>query len=116
MARVAIDAVEIARRYVQLASSKIKINKAILFGSTSRSNGRMNFDSDIDIIIISKDFEKMAFLKRLEFLSLLRGREFISVPMDILGYTPKEFANLSRKSSVLAEAKEQGKIIWTKRQ
>jgi hypothetical protein len=50
-------------------------------------------------------------MKRLVWLSKMRGKKFITRPMDIFGYTPKEFEKFSRESIVLKEAKEKGITI-----
>lgn len=99
----------IVKDYLRNLEGKIKIKKVILFGSAAR--GEMHEDSDIDLIIISPDFKKMEFMKRLILLTRLRRGMKKSAPMDILGYTGEEFKRLSKESIVLKEAKEQGKII-----
>lgn len=103
---------EIINEYARNLSRKIKIEKVILFGSAAR--GKLKKDSDLDIIILSDDLKAMDFLKRLEMLSHVQGmsENTASVPMDILGYTPAEFRQISRDSVVLAEAKKNGKVIW----
>ncbi len=47
-----IDAIKIARRYIDSVSKKYQIETAILFGSFAK--GTNNVDSDIDIAIILK--------------------------------------------------------------
>ncbi|MFH2070888.1 MAG: nucleotidyltransferase domain-containing protein [Elusimicrobiota bacterium] len=103
---------EIVYQYIQLLENKIRIDKVILFGSSA--NGKIGRNSDLDIIILSDDFKKMNFLKRLELLSRARGRECISVPMDIIGYTTKEFSRSSKESLILGEAKKNGQVIWSR--
>lgn len=109
MAKVSKQAEQVAKEYINDARFVIKIQQAILFGSAAR--GQMNKNSDIDIIVISREFEKMNLEKRLILLSQLRGKKYLKWPMDILGYTPDEFKKLSRVSSMFAEAKKQGVII-----
>lgn len=100
---------EIVKDYLQNLEGKIKVDKTILFGSAAR--GKMNRDSDIDLIIISPQFKKMEFMKRLILLSKLRRGMKKTAPMDIFGYTPEEFEKLSKESTVLEEAKKEGIII-----
>ena len=99
----------IAKGYVNFARQKLNIEKALLFGSAAR--GEADRNSDIDLIIISDDFKKMALIDRLVFLSKLRGNKFTNWPMDILGYTSDEFEKLSQVSSMFAEAKKEGIIV-----
>lgn len=100
---------EIIGDYRQNLGEKIKIKKIILFGSAAR--GKMSRDSDIDLIIISPQFKKMGFMERLIFLSRMRRGMKKSAPMDIFGYTPKEFEKLSKESMVLREAKREGIVL-----
>ncbi len=71
-------------------------------------------DSDVDLIIISSDFKKLAFMDRLVLLSKLRKSKLTrSVPMDIIGYTPEEFENIDKESIIMRRAKREGKMIFT---
>lgn len=110
MARGKITPIKIVKDYAKNLSGKIKIDQVILFGSAAR--GRMNYHSDLDVIILSPNFKKMDFIKRLQLLSHARVRASREIPMDILGYTKEEFEELSKESVVLGEAKQKGKIIW----
>lgn len=109
MVTIPTQAKKIAREYVENLKAKLKVEKAILFGSAAR--GKMTRDSDLDLIIISDEFKKMDLGKRLVFLSRSRGNKFLDWPMDILGYTPDEFSKLSKISSMFSEASKQGVII-----
>ncbi len=100
---------KIIKEYIRELKPFIKIKKAILFGSWAR--GTAHRDSDIDLIIISPDFKKIEFMKRLLWLSRMRREKFMSPGMDIFGYTPKEFEKLSKESIVLQEAKKEGITI-----
>jgi len=102
-------ALDIVKDYLRNLEDKIKVKKVILFGSAAR--GEMHRDSDIDLIIISPDFKKMEFMKRLIFLIRLRREMKKRAPMDIFGYTPEEFEKMSKESVVLGEAKKEGVIV-----
>lgn len=110
MDRTSIEPIKLAREYITNLKEQIRVNKAILFGSCARE-GKLKEHGDIDIIVLSSDFKKMDFMKRLVLLSKARGRKFMSPAMDILGYTPKEFNKLSKESIVLAEAKREGIVL-----
>ena len=109
MATISNQAKKIAKNYVKNLESKLPVKRAWLFGSSAR--GKMNKDSDIDIIVISDNFKKMKLINRLVFLSRLRGNEFLDWPMDILGYTPEEFEKLSMGSTMFSEVKKRGVVI-----
>lgn len=109
MAPISVEARKIAGEYVKGLGSKLKVKRAILFGSAAR--GKMTRDSDIDLIIISDGFRDMNLRQRLVFLSRSRGNKFIDWPMDVLGYTADEFNKLSRVSSMFSEARKYGLVI-----
>ena len=111
MAKNRIKPQEIINEYASELKKRIHISKIILFGSAAR--GKMTENSDIDIIVLSQDFKKMGFLKRLTLLSHARVGKTRKIAMDIFGYTPEEAKNLSRSSSMLKEALTQGKIVWS---
>lgn len=75
---------------------------------------KIGVNSDVDLVVLSNDFKKMNFLKRLEFLSCTRGRKCISVAMDIIGYTKEEFSRLSKESMILSEVKRNGQVVWSR--
>lgn len=109
MAKIRIKQGLIIKEYIDNLKKSIEITKVILFGSVL--GDKFNEDSDIDVIVLSNDFKKMGFLRRLELLSHARKGSSREVPMDIIGYTPDEFNKLSKESIVLKEAKRNGKII-----
>jgi len=104
-----IDPVKIVRHYAKGLANQIQIKKVILFGSASR--GEMTYHSDLDIIVLSPDFKKLNFMRRLQLLSRARKGEARKVPMDILGYTSEEFKKMAKESVVIREAQKEGKEI-----
>ena len=102
---------KIIKEYLKYFPKNIKIEKIFLFGSYAKGN--YDEDSDIDLIVISSDFKNMNFLKRLEMLSSVRKSKLTqSVAMDIIGYTPEEFKNISKESIIMRKAIKEGKIIY----
>ncbi len=76
--------------------SKLGINaeKLIVYGSYAK--GTFREDSDIDLIVISDDFQNLNFRERLETLGLAAGRVF--EPIEALGYTAKEIESEAKES------------------
>lgn len=101
-----INPVKIVRDYARGLAGQIRIDKVILFGSAV--SGKMNYHSDLDVIILSRDFSQVEFIRRLQQLSRAREGQSRKVPMDIFGYTPREFEKLAEESTVIGEAKEKG--------
>ena len=89
----------IVERFKQeLKNLGIKAEKIILYGSYAEGNPKEY--SDIDLIVISDDFQNLNLRERLEILGLAAGRVF--EPIEALGYTSKE-VETDRKESFLDE-------------
>jgi predicted nucleotidyltransferase len=93
--------IEKAKKYIK--SLPIKVDRAILFGSTARGD-RLK-DSDIDLIVISQDFEHMSLPQR--FLILQKNWKY-QMDLEAFGFTQEEFDRLKNKSVILQEATEYG--------
>jgi hypothetical protein len=72
----------------QLRRAHIRPERLLLFGSWARGTPRE--ESDIDLIVVSRDFARLGDLRRLETLGIAAGRALVSV--QARGYTPEEFA------------------------
>ena len=82
---------------------KHTIEKAILFGSFAR--GEAQKDSDIDLILVSSEFEGKSALKRPVRFYIDWN---LGYPVDFLCYTPKEFDNLRKQVSIVSQALKEG--------
>lgn len=84
----------------------IEIEKAILFGSWVRGDW-MEW-SDVDLILVSKGFEKQRFAER-----PVKLYEFwkSSHSLELLCYTPEEFEKKRKQIGLVAEAEETGIVI-----
>lgn len=81
-----------------LSGLGVKAEAVMLYGSFARGNTRE--DSDIDLIIISKDFRKLNLRRRSEILGIAAAR--IMRPIEAKGYTPEEI-DRSEPASFLEE-------------
>lgn len=99
---------ESIKSYTKILNQKTPIDKVIVFGSFARGDTRR--DSDLDLIVLSKAFKKIGFLKRLEYLS--KKWTDYDLPVDIIGYTPKEFSEISKESAVIKEAARDGIVVY----
>jgi uncharacterized protein len=96
--------------YINNFLNKIKkrfnIEIVILFGS--RAKGTDWNTSDYDFIIVSKDFENMHWLERIsEIVKLWEPL----VDIDVLPYTPEEFEDKKKNSSIVRTALKEGKEL-----
>jgi len=89
--------------FIEKLKKRINIERVIVFGS--RARGDYLADSDVDLIIISKDFEGVPFYERMDKLILLWES-----PLDLeaLCYTPKEFEQKKKEIGIVAEAVKEG--------
>ena len=74
-----------------------------MFGS--RITGRATEASDLDVIIISKDFKEIPFVKRMG--ELLKAARFPK-HVDYFCYTPEEFDRIKESSAIIGQALEEG--------
>jgi len=93
--------IEYKRRLEEMG---IKVKKIILYGSFATRNVKEN--SDIDLVVISDDFKDLDIWERLCLLG--RVRIGIRIPMEILGYTEKEFNSKRKGSFIFDEVKSKG--------
>ena len=70
----------------ELVRLGIHPEQVLIYGSQTKGTARP--DSDIDLIVISKDWKKHNELERLEILGLAAAR--ILEPVQAKGFTPKE--------------------------
>ena len=106
---VAKKAKKIIKAYQKSLEKKVKIDRLILFGSWAKCT--QTKDSDLDLLVISSDFKGYSDKKRFSILWDARTNPLTKhVDMDILGYTPQEFAQASPLTT-LGEIKETGKVM-----
>lgn len=77
-------------------SLDIDLSLAIVFGS--RARGDFTTDSDVDILLVSPDFESMPFAERSQHLYLQWPYDSLPAP-EFLCFTPDEFEQRKGRSS-----------------
>jgi len=97
-------------KFINILKDNIEVEKIILFGSFVR--GKQKRWSDIDLAVISDNFKRMTFHKRLVFLGMLAWQAK-AVEIEALGYTKDEYRNAT-KLDFLGEIKRTGKVIYSK--
>jgi predicted nucleotidyltransferase len=79
----------VARYCAELAGMGIQVEKVLLYGSQARRTAQE--DSDIDLIVISRDWESYSTRERLEILGVASAR--ILEPIQANGFTPEEISS-----------------------
>ena len=94
--------------YDFLKSRNIKVEKVIVFGSYA--TGNYTKDSDVDIAIISRDFEEKDIFQRADMLKGLNWSlvEKFMLPFDIVAISLKEW---QESSSLIVEFAREGKAL-----
>lgn len=85
----------------------IKIDKLIVFGSYGYGHPRQ--DSDFDIAVISKDFEQMSILKKIDLFS--KASLAVDPRLELKGFSKREFLN-PECGSMLELIVRKGKVIY----
>jgi predicted nucleotidyltransferase len=95
-----IDGLKAFRKSLE---TRVRVEKFILFGS--QASGAPKGDSDIDLLIVSRDFAGKKFRYR-----PLGFHEFWSLdyPVDFLCYTTDEFEKMRNQATIVREAVETG--------
>lgn len=89
--------------FVAAVAAKYDPEKIILFGS--RARGDHLSDSDVDILIVSNQFEGTNWLKRIMDVSLLWNG---LVTLEPICYTPAEFEEKKKLIGIVNEAVREG--------
>jgi predicted nucleotidyltransferase len=87
MAKTTPELKQVVKRYrSQLQKMGIRPTRVLLYGSQAAGTAREG--SDIDLIVISGDWEKYNYRQRLELLGIAAAR--ILEPVQAQGFTPNE--------------------------
>jgi predicted nucleotidyltransferase len=92
----------------RLIDENVNVSRIILFGS--QAEGKASADSDVDLVLISKDFKNKNIFKRLEMIKkaeIATIKKFM-IPIDIIMMTPEEF---KRGTSLVSEYAKKGTVL-----
>ncbi len=97
------------KEYITRLKPDLSSYKVILYGSFVKGTYKPN-ESDIDLLVISKDFKDMGENERFDFLY----KNTVGLPLDwhIYGFTPDEIKKISPLNT-LTEALRTGKQLST---
>lgn len=104
MDRSILEALE--RLKQSLASAGVAVKRFVVFGSTVAGN--RTADSDIDVAAISDDFAKMNLYERLATCGRALVEAGVSLPLEVLPYTEREYDDAGRGTFLGDEVKPNG--------
>jgi predicted nucleotidyltransferase len=88
-----------------IESRGIRADKLILFGSYA--TGQSQEDSDIDIVVISRDFKNKSYWERIDILA---GAIYdIFEPIEATAFTPEEWQS---RESLIADFAQNGEVVY----
>ena len=91
------------KKLLKKIQKEYEVRKMLLFGS--RARGDYFLDSDVDIIIISPQFEGVFFTQRMANISeKWEGK----VDIEPLCYTPEEFERKKKQIGIVKQAVKEG--------
>ncbi len=93
-------------KFLEKIKKKFKIEKVLLFGSRARGEA-LNY-SDYDLIIISAEFYGISWQKRIEQLVIEWDSD---KAIDVLPYTPSEFADKVESRTIVSDIINKGQAI-----
>ncbi len=94
----------ISRFRAALERNRINIDQIVLFGSWATNTQREG--SDIDLVVISKDFDGKGYWERLDLLSDAIYEVF--APIEAVAFTPEEW---EKKESFICEYARNGEVV-----
>lgn len=111
MGKKLFDPKSVAEKYIiELRKVGIKPEEVLVYGSYA--NGKADEWSDIDLVVISSDFENIPPIERLEMLSLATWR--VDAPIEALGYTPREIHENGKDSIIWEAIQRNHKVVYKK--
>ena len=101
--RAVLEIISAFRKAIE--SEGIKTDKLILFGSYA--TGEFREDSDIDIVVISRDFNNKSYWERIDILSNAIYR--IYEPIEATAFTPEEWES---EESLIVDYAKNGEVVY----
>jgi hypothetical protein len=94
------------RKFLKRVKKEFDPDLVILFGSRARGDAWKR--SDYDFIVVSKQFEGVHWLARIE--KVVRLWDSV-ISIDLLPYTPEEFSDKKQQSSFVRKAVREGRVL-----
>jgi len=107
MVATAVDLGKSIAEFARLLNERIRVECIVLYGSYA--NGEPNDDSDIDVAVVSVDFEEVPLWRRQEIIAtatLNRDRRLAPI-----GYPSSEYHDPGRHS-FLGEIIRTGRVVY----
>ncbi|PWB81724.1 MAG: hypothetical protein C3F08_01260 [Candidatus Methylomirabilota bacterium] len=101
------DIAQMIRRAIEYLQRRVHVRQVVLFGSHAR--GQADVWSDVDLAVISPDFERMSHREVMDLLVETALKTDASV--EIRPYTPKDLRQ-ARPTNFLGHLLVEGKVVY----
>lgn len=95
--------------FINRLRPKYTVDRVILFGSSISKTRRP--DSDLDVIVVSKDFRRLDEDRRLDLLYCYS--RFLKPEIHPWGFTPEEL-DIASHLTTIGFARDHGQIVYSK--
>lgn len=95
-------------KYIAAVRQEYRVEKAILYGSYAK--GKQREDSDIDLLVLSPDFQGIPILDRIQKLGWIAWQAKTSY-IEPIGYTPEEYETAD-EFGIIGEVRDTGVIVY----
>lgn len=103
-----VEIKHIINQFVKAIEKDIKVKQVILFGSYAK--GEIKPSSDIDVIVVSPDFDKIDEVEAMQYLFRKAAR--INSLIEPIPATPEDIKK-SDKRDFLGQVIKFGKVVWS---
>ena len=100
-------ALEAVKRFVEKVDRDFRLEGAFLFGSRARGDHFLH--SDVDVLLVSRDFEGVRFTDRMTMMYDYWSYEY---PLEVLCYTPSEFDKKKKQIGIVRHAIKWGVRVF----
>jgi predicted nucleotidyltransferase len=90
-------------RFLKRLKRELGVVEVYIFGS--RVYGNPLLESDLDMIVVSEEFEKRSFIENMELLSRMWDGSFT---VEMFPYTPEQLRKYAERKTVVSEALRKG--------
>ena len=92
-----------------LAEMGVRVSRFVIFGSAATGSRRKH--SDVDVVVISDDFAGKNIVERCELTAPSRTRAGITIGMDVISLTEREYKELGEGTFIGDEVKPKGVVV-----
>lgn len=106
MGKIDPKIIKALRKFKEASAKKYHVLDIIFFGS--RATGTYRKDSDIDLLVVVKEYDKGLYEK---LITEWHDRQNIHYPVDFIQCSKKRFDEMSKGINIVSQALKEGMVI-----